>query len=166
MILKTERLELHPIDDTDAEILLGIFRNAQVRRYLLDDQLVSPEWVQEEIRDSKQRFLSGQAGLWILKFFGNGNVVGFAGFRDFLEPPRLQLLYGLLPDFWGQGLAMEAARRLCEYGFSDLNFERIEAAADTPNLRSIHVLERMGMSRVEHDEGDHKEMVIYELTRN
>ncbi|GAB5450954.1 MAG: GNAT family protein [Halioglobus sp.] len=165
MLLKTQRLELHPIDDAHAEILLDIFRNAQVRRYLLDDQLVSPEWVQKEIRDSKQRFLSGQAGLWILKIAGKGNVAGFAGFRDFLEPPRLQLLYGLLPEFWGQGLALEAARRLCEYGFSDLNFERIEAAADTPNLRSIQVLERMGMSRVERNESEDNSMAIYELTR-
>ena len=164
MTLRTQRLDLLPIDDADAVTLLGIFRNEQVRRFLLDDQLVSPEWVEEEIRTSKQRFLSGQAGLWILKIQGNSQAVGFAGFRDFLEPPRLQLLYGLLPDFWGQGLALEAARKLCEYGFADLHFERIEAAADKPNQRSINVLERIGMSLVERDECDDDEIVVYELT--
>ena len=36
-------------------------------------------------------------------------LVGFVGFRPFFDPPELQLLYGLLPAYWGRGLATEPA---------------------------------------------------------
>lgn len=153
--LQSRRTDLQPFSSDDAEALLSLFRDALVRRYLLDDALVSEEWVRDEIATSKARFEASGAGLWCVRRTGDEHVIGFAGFREFFEPPRLQLLYGLHPDTWGEGLATEVAETICRHAFLTLDFERIEAATDVPNHRSVRVLERLGMHLERRsDEGD------------
>ena len=149
MIIRSERMMIRPVSERDAELLLAVFRDPAVRRYLLDDAVVSLEWVQNEIVSSDERFASSGAGLFTIRLIGTTDVIGFVGFRDFFDPPRLQLLYGLLPEYWGRGLATEAAKQVCDYAFGELNFARIEVAMDVPNERSIAVAERLGMSRLD-----------------
>ncbi len=145
-VLRTERLVLRPFADADAEELLALFRDADVRRWLLDDTIVTADWMRDEIRDSTARFESSGLGLWSIVPGEGAPVVGFAGFRPFFDPPEMQILYGLLPGWWGMGLATEAARALCDHAFRDLGVTEVRAATDRPNVASIRVLERLGMT--------------------
>jgi ribosomal-protein-alanine N-acetyltransferase len=70
------------------------------------------------------------------------------GFREFFDPPQLQLLYGLLPEYCGRGLATEVAARICRHAFRELGFTEIAAATDVPNQASVKVLRRLGMREV------------------
>ena len=72
-------------------------------------------------------------------------MAGFVGYRPFFEPPELQLLYGLLPSYWGQGLATEAATAALAFAVQELGVKEVRAAVDVPNGPSIAVLERLGM---------------------
>ena len=49
MPLTTERLILTPVVPGDAEVLLAMFREPMVRRYLLDDEPIERGWVDHEI---------------------------------------------------------------------------------------------------------------------
>ena len=162
-VLQTERLRLTPIGDADEDQLYALFRNPEVRRYLLDDALVSREWVTAEIRTSRERFRQqGEAGLWAIRIRNVASldspaspIVGFVGFRPFFDPPQLQLLYGLHPDAWGAGYATEAAAAVARHALETLQFVEIRAAADKPNAASQRVLERIGMQETEStDDGD------------
>ena len=144
--LTTARLELRPFAHADAPELLRLFQNPAVRRYLLDDLIVTQDWVVEEIRSSKARFGGGTLGLWAVRASDGSEIIGFVGFRPFFDPPELQLLYGLLPDCWGQGLATECAGAACDCAFNVLGFEAVRAATDLPNTASVAVLHRLGMS--------------------
>ena len=143
--LATARLELVPFSPSDTNELLRIFRNHAVRRYLLDDDVVPDEWIVDEIESSRQRFENGSMGLWSVRLREGPEIVGFVGFRDFFEPPQLQLLYGLIPEYWGRGLATESARAVCGYAFDKVGWARIRAATDLPNTASAKVLLRLGM---------------------
>lgn len=147
-LLATERSALRPFSGEDADELLGVFRDPHVRRYLLDDQLVSESWMRDEILASERRFARSGAGLWSVRRTQTSPIVGFVGFREFFEPPRLQLLYGLLPEACGRGIATEVAGRVCEYAFRELGMAEVRAAVDLPNEASARVLERLGMRRV------------------
>lgn len=162
MTCSTERLDLAPIGLSDAAALLHVFRDTDVRRYLLDGKSVSAEWVTAEIRASERRFESGGAGLWAVRRRGDPWVVGFVGFREFFEPPELQLLYGLLPDHWGRGLATEAAGAACRFAFETLGCTEVRAAIDVPNTASGAVLERLGF-RLDRTTDDGT--AFYRLTR-
>ena len=147
-LLTTKRTVLTPFDDDDADQLLAMYREPEVRGYLLDNVLVSPAWVQKEIDASQQRFARHGAGLWAVHRREAAGIIGFVGFREFFHPPELQLLYGFLPAFWGQGYAGEVTARVCERVFRDLDFDEITSATDVPNRGSSRVLERLGMQLV------------------
>ena len=139
-------MTLHRFALSDADQLLELFRDSSVRRYLLDDALMSAEWVHDEIVASEARFSNGGAGLWSIRVTDCPEIVGFVGFREFFDPPQLQLLYGLLPSCWGRGLATEAAHIVCEHAFRSLGFVEVTAATDVANLASTRVLCRLGMT--------------------
>lgn len=153
--LATTRTELSPFAPTDAPALLSVFRDPDVRAFLLDDVLVGPEWIAAEIAASERRFARFGAGLWSVRLTAQPAIVGFAGFRDLFEPPELQLLYGLLPPCWGKGLATEVTARVCDYVLRELGFARITATTDLPNRASARVLRHLGMQVVRvSDDGD------------
>lgn len=122
--LHTDRARLAPFAPEDTDELLALFRDPDVRRYLLDDQLVPRAWVEQEIAASAERFASGvAAGLWAVRTPDEPRIVGFVGYREFFDPPQLQLLYGLHPDCWGRGLATEVAA-LARVGRDQLQVRR------------------------------------------
>lgn len=161
----SSRIDLQPVTSADAEELFAIFRDAAVRRYLLDDREVSEEWVRAEIAASAERFASIGVGLWAIRLRATARIIGFVGFREFFDPPQLQLLYALLPQFWKQGLATEAATVACAYAFDELGFAAICAATDVPNEDSAQVLQRLGMSLVRLSGDGHAGTAHYAITR-
>ncbi len=146
--LYSNRTVMRPFAEPDALELLALFRDPGVRRYLLDDSLVTLEWVRDEIQTSSERFTRNGSGLWSVRLKHEEAIAGFVGFREVFDPPQLQLLYGLLPDYWGMGFATEVAARLCTEAFDNLGFETVKAATDTPNSASIRVLTRLGFKLV------------------
>ena len=145
-VIETARLQMRPFALGDLDDLHRLFTDPGVRRYLLDDQVVGREWVEEEIAGSLGRFEMHDGGLWSVSLKGDGALAGFCGYRPFHDPPELQLLYGLAPTYWGRGLATEAARAMIRYGFEELGFTRIVASADAPNAASLRVMERAGLT--------------------
>ncbi|MBL8756570.1 MAG: GNAT family N-acetyltransferase [Planctomycetes bacterium] len=145
-LLATERTVLLPFRDADHAELLALFRDPEVRVSLLDDVLVTPAWMEAEIEASQRRFARFGTGLWAVRRRNASGIVGFAGFREFFDPPELQLLYGLLPSCRGLGLAGEVTAAVCAFAFDELARDSVSATVDAPNRASVRVLERLGMS--------------------
>ena len=143
--IETARLRLRPYRRSDLAALHALFTDPGVRRYLLDGEVVSRDWVAEEIRGSLACFADRGFGQWAILARDGGDLIGFAGYRYFHQPPELQLLYGLAPAHWNRGLATETARAMIRWGFEQHGFDVIRASTDAPNAASIRVLEKAGM---------------------
>ena len=92
-------------------------------------------------------------------------MVGFCGLFLTGDPPEVELLYGIAPPVWGQGLTTEAARAVLRYGFEELRLVRIVASADVPNVASLRVLEKLGMIFSRRMRTEYGEVVYFVLTR-
>ncbi|TFD94522.1 GNAT family N-acetyltransferase [Jeotgalibacillus sp. R-1-5s-1] len=57
-----------------------------------------------------------------------------------------ELSYILHPEFWGNGFASEAAKRLVAYGFKELELHKIFATCDPRNTASSNLLQKLGMT--------------------
>ncbi|REJ72936.1 MAG: N-acetyltransferase [Acidobacteria bacterium] len=143
--LGTGRLDLQAVRPADGDELHRLFLDPQVRRYLLDDEEMPREFVDQVIDDSDRAFSDHGVGLFVMREKGRERIVGFVGFREFFEPPELQLLYGLHPDVWGRGYATESSRAIIDHAFSQLAFEEVIAATDPPNNASLAVMRRLGL---------------------
>ena len=59
--------------------------------------------------------------------------------------PAVELLYRLVPRFWGQGLATEGSLAALEFGFRELHLDTVVAFAVEANTGSRRVMEKVGM---------------------
>ena len=115
--LETERLILRPWSLDDIDALHQVWTDPQVRRYLWDDEVISRQRAAAAVEDGVAAANRNGVGLWCVLPKPAGALAGFCGFRYIDDAPDIELLYGLLPDYWGQGLATEAARAALAYGF-------------------------------------------------
>jgi RimJ/RimL family protein N-acetyltransferase len=143
--LTTERLELVPFTEDHLDVLHEMWIDADVRRYLWDDRIISRQDVVEVVVDSSVSFAREGFGFWLLLLREGGEPVGFAGLRHFGDAGEIEILYGLFPTAWHRGLATEASQRVLRYAFEDLGLSEVFAGADPPNARSFRVMERLGL---------------------
>ena len=68
--------------------------------------------------------------------------------RDGKSSSVANLGWAMNPDYQNLGYTTEAARRLIEFGFNELNVLVIYATCDTRNGASYKVMEKLGMKRV------------------
>lgn len=64
------------------------------------------------------------------------------------EPNSADLYYEIEPPYWGRGLATESVQRVLSFAFGVLHLQRIKALSATQNIRSIRVLEKVGMQKI------------------
>lgn len=154
----TRQFILSPFDPADTDALLVLFHDPDVRRYLWDDVCVERHVVTEVIAISAADIASGHCGLYCVREHGAEAVVGFCGMRRFADDGSAaaaavaerfngasELLYGLLPTHWGQGIATRAAQTVLKHAANNCNAKLIIAATDVPNQASVEVMRRLGM---------------------
>ncbi|AFY88294.1 GCN5-related N-acetyltransferase [Chroococcidiopsis thermalis PCC 7203] len=164
--IHTSRLKLRPYVKEDLDDLHRIFIDPQVRRYLCDDKIMPREWVATEIENNTKCFEQHGFGQWSILLKDNSELIGFCGFRFFYDnPPELQLLYGLSPQYWGQGLATEAATAMIQYGFTEHKFQQIITNTDVENIASVRVMERIGMRFVQRANKEGLDVLYYAISR-
>lgn len=144
-VVDTDRCSLSPVAAGDEAALHAIWTDEAVRRFLWDGKIIPVDETRAIIEESRRLFASKAYGIWILRAHGTPEVLGFAGFWPFHEPPRTELFFGLAPSHWHRGIATECARRLIDHAFEALGHDRIEASTDDGNEASVRVLERIGM---------------------
>jgi ribosomal-protein-alanine N-acetyltransferase len=149
----------------DTNRIHHIWSDPQVRKYLWDDEVISGDHAASVIQSSTCLFRERAFGLWGVFPLGTDDLIGFCGFWYFRQPPELELLFGLRPAYWGQGLATEAARAIIRFGFEELGFDRIAASTDAPNSASIAVMERIGMSFDRRATVDGRDTLFYSVCR-
>jgi ribosomal-protein-alanine N-acetyltransferase len=135
--IRTARLFLNPVDERDIESLHRLWTNPGVRRYLWDDVVISRERAAEAARQG--------IAYWTLRVVEDGEVMGFCGFRAIDDSPEVELMYALLPSYWGRGLATEASQAVLDYVWSNTRHNRVFARTNPPNAKSVGVMRRLGM---------------------
>lgn len=157
--VNTARLRLTPVSTADIDVLHAMWIDPDVRRYLWDDVVIDRTTVEEVVGQNARDWSERRYGFWLIVDAESGDVAGFIGFRSSGDTPAPELLYGLLPRFWGRGFATEAARAAVRYAFETLGLDAVHAATDVPNVASMQVMERLGMTFVRRDAN----MVFYRL---
>ena len=141
--IHTERLYLRPILQSDFEDLCRLDGDPEVRSFFPEGAL-SVSQVQQEL---DRHLLSWQAkgfGLFTMIERATQTFVGRCGFAQ-LHNGAIEMGYLLLPTYWGQGYATEAALATLQWGFEHLPTDRVVGFAPILHLASLRVLEKCGM---------------------
>ena len=79
--------------------------------------------------------------------------------------PCVEILWRLLPRFWGRGLASESGSAVLQMAFQTLKMSDVVAFAAAENARSVRVMERLGMERDQRAYFDHPAVTDIRLPR-
>lgn len=146
--LTTERLLLRPFQFGDEKAVLDFNGNEEVQRYTGDIITRTLAEAHSIIKD-----------IWLVDYasYGYGRLavidkasdklIGFAGLKYLPELDATDIGFRFLPQYWGKGLATEAAKPLLMYGLKTLELPEIIAMARIENTGSSRVLEKIGMKR-------------------
>lgn len=103
-------------------------------------------------------------GLWATILKGRGELIGRCGLMRKLigGAEEVEIAYLLGREYWGKGLATEAAEAILRLGVEGYGFRRIVAVINPANVASIRVAEKVGMSyEREVAYGNHGEVSLY-----
>jgi [ribosomal protein S5]-alanine N-acetyltransferase len=144
--LETERLLLRQLTSDDAGFILELLNDPSFIQNIGDRNV-------RTIEDACSYILNGPVKSYAKNGFGLHLVVlkethesiGMCGLikRDTLDD--VDIGYALLPDFWFNGYAVEAARATKTYAKEVIGLKRIVAIVDPANAGSIRVLEKLGL---------------------
>jgi ribosomal-protein-alanine N-acetyltransferase len=145
VIIRTARLELVPVEPSDAHAALGGERLADwASDYPTDGDLVIASLVAEASAVRADAYVP-----YKITLRASGQVIGGCGF---LGPPdatgSVEIGYGLVPSQRGQGIATEAVNGLVDQAWKDPVVKVVFAFTDKDNEPSQGVLHRAGFQQV------------------
>jgi ribosomal-protein-alanine N-acetyltransferase len=144
-VLRTERLVLRQITESDGEGLFGIFADEQVTEFYAWDRFTDVAQGHELASRTAGQFRQREAIRWGLVLPGAPRIIGTCGYTRWSGQNRFALLgYDLARDYWHRGLMSEAVRAVLRFGFEQMALHRVEATVVTGNTASAALLGRVG----------------------
>ena len=162
--LITPRFRLRPFQAEDLERLFTLYGDARVmaiRKIGTQSRAETQGQMAEILRHWRERGF----GLYGIYARADGAFLGECGLRE-ARPgaDEIELSYGLLPEAWGQSVASEVARAMVAHGFATLGLAEILAMARADNAASLHILEKLGFTKLA-DIAEGKATVVKSLLR-
>ncbi len=149
MQIETARLLLRRWKPSDSKPFHQLNSDPEVMEFLLKP--LALEESDEMIVRIESHFEQHGFGLWAVEAKETGLLLGFAGLsRPTFETqftPCIEVGWRLARQAWGRGFATEAARAALAFGFDEAGLTEIVSFTVPANLRSIAVMERIGMTR-------------------
>lgn len=147
-VIQTERLRLERIDERDAGLMLAIWNDPDFIRYVGDRGIrTEPEALKAMQEGALKQWSELGYGAYGISKLGETETLGICGLfkRENLDDPDIG--YGFLPNHCGGGYAFEAACAVRDHARDVMGLPRICAIVSADNARSIHLLEKLGMSQ-------------------
>ena len=170
MILKTERLNLRPLEAEDAAAIHLMMSDAEVMAFwdseVIDDPALTLDIVERQLDEAAR----DEARYWTMHLAADG---GFLGLCDLSEidrrHSRADVGFMVARRYWGGGYTFEAMHAVIGHAAQGLRLKRLQARTHLGNVRSMRLLDRLGFKRegllrgyVERD-GERRDCVLFGL---
>lgn len=141
---ETPRLAHRAFQTGDADSLFALNSHPEVMRYTGEPPAESVEAVRDAI-DNYPDFKAVGYGRWACVLKESQRIIGFCGLKHLDDLGETDIGFRFLPEYWGQGLATEAAAACLDFGFEEIGLDRIIGLVLPQNRASIRVLEKIGL---------------------
>jgi RimJ/RimL family protein N-acetyltransferase len=147
MIAEAQRVLLRHFHVADLDAMAEVFGDPEVMHFGPGPQ--PRDWVQRWLHGCLEDYYQKWGfGLWAVVHQRERRVIGYCGltrFDDIDGQAEIEIGYRLARDFWGCGLATEAARAARDYAFGVLALPRLVSIIDPGNGASIRVAQKCGL---------------------
>lgn len=148
--IETSRLILRDWKTNDIPHLARMNRDDKVMEYFL--KTLSYEETIALYNQIEEEFKQYGFGAYAAEEKNTGVFVGFVGLHNMTFEvdfaPGIEILWRLLPEFWGKGYTTEAAIACLNYAKEELKLNEVVSFTSLLNKRSEQVMRKIGMSRI------------------
>lgn len=160
-LLTTEHLILRPIVEKDIAALYTLFSSEAVMKFMDVEIFENVSEAAQMVTFFREKLETGEGMRWAICDKGQDELIGTCGYHHMSRSNfKAEIGYDLIPAYWGKGIMTNAIHSLLQYGFEQLQLNRIEAIVDPTNINSYKLLDRLGFQR----EGLHRQ-AFYEKGR-
>jgi RimJ/RimL family protein N-acetyltransferase len=155
--LETERLHFRKLSWDDFEAWTQLFISDEVATFLgMDPALSKKELTQKWFDKTFNRYENDLGSMNVLIHKETNQIIGQCGLLiQIIEgEPRLEVSYSILPQFWRQGYAFEAANACLNYAFEQNWVDHLISQIDPENIASekVAMKNRMTLEKTVLDE--------------
>lgn len=158
-ILETRRTRLREFSESDLDVLAAMMADKEQMRF---PQPRTREETHVWIKENLEFYEKHGFGFWLMESVEDAHFLGYCGIRpgwwqrveDTEEGTHAMPIEGLgdiemgwhtKKQFWGQGLATDAATACRDLAFSRFAIPRLVATIDPDNAPSVRVAQKVGM---------------------
>ena len=151
---ETERLVLRELLLSDAEGMFELDRDKEVHRYLGNKPIKTIQQSIDIITFVQKQYIDNGIGRWAVIEKETNEFIGWSGLKLVQEKINnhvnyYDIGYRLRRKFWGKGIATETSIIARDYGFQQLKLKEIYGTADSQNIASKIVLQKIGLKYIE-----------------
>jgi len=138
----TERLSLIPLNVDDASFIFQLVNTKGWIQFIGDRNILnvglSKMYIQQLLDNDKINY-------WVVHLKKEKIPLGVVTIikKDYL--PFHDIGFAFLEKYQGKGYAFEAAKRIINYAMNEIKMENIAAVTQLDNIRSIQLLEKLGL---------------------
>lgn len=174
-IFRSKRLGFRNWDESDLTEFAKINADLEVMEHF-PKPLTKKETAEFIVR-LKKHYAKNGYNYFATEILDSGELIGFIGlaFQDYKTDftPAVDVGWRLKKSAWGKGYATEGAKKCLEYGFNELNLEKIISTCTVRNSKSEKVMIKIGMEKIGEfnhprlkDYPKYEKCIGYEITKN
>ncbi len=143
-ILESARLRLRPMVEDDASFLVALLNEPAFLRHIGDKGVRTVADALTYMAGPRESYRKHGFGLAVVESRESESAMGICGLikRDWLASPDLG--FAFLPEYSGQGFALEAAELTLQHARDALGVEQALAIVAPGNVASLRLLGKLG----------------------
>lgn len=172
--LETERLILRKISINDAEQMYKNWAsNPNVAKYTTWKAHKNIDETKELLKIWEKQYENNTCYRWCIIVKNENKPIGTIDICDSNENLEFaEIGYCIAQDYWKKGITTEAGKRVIEFLFNEIGYNRIQAKYMPQNIASGKVMQKLGMKYegvqreiVKNNEGNFCDVAVYSILK-
>ena len=163
-ILITERLTLRKLSKKDSAAILQLRSNTEINKFL--DR--KPSKTTEDALNFINSIIENESDelfYWAITKTGEDKLIGTICLFDFVaDLNKCEIGYELLTEYQGQGIMIEAAKKVAEYAIKTYGIEMIDALTHQDNHSSTTLLQKLNFKKLDTIVENNPNLILFRLT--
>ena len=144
--LITPRMQLQPVQLSDGRSYGAYFQDGEASKW--NGGPLDREAYLNRLAGDVDHWAQHGHGMWMLRRQTDAVVIGGCGLVWGDGWPRSELTWWLLPEYRGQGYAVEASQAAIAYGYDILGWPLVETHMRDENIAARRLVARLGGNKI------------------
>ena len=140
-LMKTERIGFSIWQESDLLLAKILWSNPQVTKYIYAHGIMNENDIENRLHTEIENERNDHVQYWPIFELSTEQLMGCCGLRK--HDSYYEIGFHLLPQFWHQGFAFEAANAVINYAFSTLKTKALFAGHHPDNNASQRLLKKL-----------------------